>query len=163
MLHKILFHDKTTNNTTDMKKILIALLCMVIGLGAASARSNVSRDAKVLPAKAQTMLRTYFGKTAVNHIKIETKVLGEKEYDVILNNGTEIEFNHKGDWTSVDCGMSAVPSKLILPAIQKYVKANYPSAAIVQIDIDRNKYEVELNNGLDLEFSRDGRFLKVDD
>ena len=59
--------------------------------------------------------------------------------------------------------MSAVPSKLILPAIQKYVKANYPSAAIVQIDIDRNKYEVELNNGLDLEFSRDGRFLKVDD
>lgn len=145
-----------------MKKILTLLVCVVLGLGAMSARSRVVRDVKVLPAQAQTMLRTNFPKTQVNHIKIETKALGHDEYDVILNDGTEVEFNHNGEWKDVDCGNRAVPSGLVLPVIGKYVKTNYPSAVIVGIEVDRNHYEVELSNGVDLKFGRDGRFLKVD-
>ena len=145
-----------------MKKILTILACLVLGLGAMSARSRVVRDSKILPQKAQTILRTNFPKAKVNHIKLETKALGRDEYDVILNDGTEVEFDHDGDWKEVDCGAKAVPSGLVLPAIGKYVKTNYPSASIVGIEIDRHSYEVKLDNGTDLKFGRDGRFIKVD-
>lgn len=145
-----------------MKKILTILVCLVLGLGAMSARSRVVRDTKVLPQKAQAMLRTNFPKAQVNHIKLETKAFGRDEYDVILNDGTEVEFNHDGDWKEVDCGVKAVPASLVMPVIGKYVRTNYPSATIVGIEIDRRSYEVKLSNGVDLKFGRDGHFIKVD-
>lgn len=145
-----------------MKKLAALLVCVFVGMGFAGARTTVSRNANDLPAKARTMLADNFGKTGINHIKIEHKTLGGREYDVILNDGTEVEFNSDGEWTEVDCGSKAVPAKLVLPDIARYVKKNYPSSSIVQIEVERNSYKIELSNGIDLKFGRDGRFLKID-
>ena len=145
-----------------IKKVATFLVCVFLGMGLASARTTVSRNANDLPAKARTMLAANFGKTGINHIKIEHKTFGGREYDVILNDGTEVEFNSDGEWTEVDCGSRAVPAKLILPDIARYVKKNYPSSTIVQIEVDRKSYKIELDNGIDLKFGRDGRFLKID-
>lgn len=146
-----------------MKKLVLMILCVTLCTCIGCARTTVSRNVNDLPAKARTTLTTHFGKVGVNHIKIDHKTFGGREYDVILNDGTEIEFNNDGDWTEIDCGRTAVPSKLILPAIQQYVKKNFSGASIVQIEAERSKYKVELNTGLDLEFGRDGSFLRVDD
>lgn len=144
-----------------MKKLITFMLCLCLGIGLASARERISRNANDLPQKARTTLANYF-KAGVNHIKIESKAFGGNEYDVILNDGTEVEFDSRGEWKEIDCGTKAVPSKLILPAIAKYVKQNYPSGTIVKIEVGSRHYEVELNNGIDLKFGRDGRFQKVD-
>ncbi len=146
-----------------MKKLLALVVCVCMGIVAMSAGTRVSRNIKDLPAQAQSTLSQYFGKKGVNHIKIESKAFGGHEYDVILNDGTEIEFDANGNWKEINCGSAEVPSGLILRSITSYVKNNYKGQKIVKIEANRNNYEIELYNGLDLKFSRDGKFLRIDD
>lgn len=139
--------------------MLAVLLCSVTTV---VARDSVTRDVNVLPAKAQAFLKSNF-KKGVNHIKVDSKALGGKEYDVILNDGTEVEFNKEGSWESVDCGSSAVPSAIVPKMIRDYVSKNYKGQKIVEISVDRRGYEVQLYNGRELKFDRAGNFKRVDD
>ena len=128
-----------------------------------AARDEVYHSADVLPQNAQQTLRKAFPKSQVTRVKVDKSILGSKEYEVILNNGTEIEFDNEGDWKEVDCGRQAVPAMFVLKSIQNYVRNNYKGQAIIKVDKDKNRYEVELVNGTDLEFDRAGNFLHVDD
>lgn len=128
-----------------------------------AARDRVSRNVKDLPAAAQTMLSKYFGGEKVNHIKIDKPTFGSTEYDVVLNDGTEVEFDSKGNWKEIDCGMKAVPDALVLKPIREYVKSTFKGQKIVNIEKKSNKYDIELQDGTDLEFDRSGRFLRIDD
>lgn len=145
-----------------MKKIATLLIAAIIGITVAQARDIISRNINDLPSSAQTMLKKHFSKQKVNHIKIDKKILGQTEYDVILNDGTEIEFNHQGEWKDIDRGATAVPNALIPKAITDYVNRNYKGNKIVAIEKSSHKYEIELSNGLDLEFDRAGNFIKID-
>lgn len=135
----------------------LALIC-----GVASAKDRYTNNVKELPAVAVQFLKSNFPKHEVHHIKIEKRAFGGNEYDVILNNGTEIEFDAKGNWKEVDCGVEAVPASVIMKSISSYVKNNYSGAKIVKIEKSSREYEVELSNGIDLKFGRDGSFKKVD-
>lgn len=139
------------------------MLAIIAGVTAASARGKVSRDVNDLPKEAQITLSRHFPKAGVSHIKIEKHTFGGTEYDVILVNGAEIEFDSEGKWTEIDCGHEAVPAELILKPIRNYVAKNYKGLKIVKISVERSKYEIELSNGRDLEFSRAGEFLRIDD
>lgn len=141
--------------------MLFALVALFVG--PASARDRVTRDSDVLPAEAKTMLKKYFPKIAVNHIKIDEHTFGGNDYDVVLNNGTEIDFDSKGMLKEIDCGIEAVPAGLILKPIRDYVAKNFNGQKIVSMDIKSRKYEIELLNGTDLEFDRAGNFLRIDD
>lgn len=145
-----------------MKKSLILLLTILLGLSIAQARDTYSRDPADLPAAAQTMLKKYFPKKQVNHIKIDKPLIGNADYDVVLSDGTEIDFDHKGDWKEIDCGINSVPKGVLPVAITNYIAKNYKGAKIIKVDKESNKYEIELSNGLDLEFDRAGNFLRVD-
>jgi len=145
-----------------MKKFLTIIAIVLIASATMCARDRVTRNVSELPATSQTFLKKYFPKTGVNHIKIE-KELFKTSYDVILNNGTEIEFDSDGNWKEIDCGNTAIPNGIIMKAITNYVKTNYPKRVIVQIERSSSKYEVELSDGTDLDFGRNGEFLRVDD
>lgn len=145
-----------------MKKLITSILLIVLAITPAMARKKVSTNTNELPQTAQTMLKTYFPKVKVNHIKVEKKSFGGKEYEVVLTNGTEIEFDTKGNWKEVDCGNNTVPSGLINKEIQRYVNANFKGARIVSVEQKKNKYEIKLSNGLEAEFDKTGRFRKLD-
>lgn len=133
-----------------------------MGVSFVQARDIVSRNLNDLPATAQSMLKKHFTSKKVNHIKIDKKIVGQTEYDVILNDGTEIDFNGKGEWEEIKMGNKAIPSNILPSNIYNYVKKNHKGAKIVTVEKSRSKYEVELNNGLDLEFDRSGNFLRQD-
>lgn len=135
----------------------------LVSAGVAVARDQISHDPSVLPVAAQQMLKKYFPKSKVNHIKIDDKVLGGKEYDVVLDNGTEVEFDKDGSYKEVDCGRMGVPDQLILRPIREYVSRNFKGVKVVTIEKKRNGYELELLDGRDLYFDRAGNFIKVDD
>ncbi len=42
-------------------------------------------------------------------IKVDKHLLKKIDYDVKLVNGTKIEFNNSGEWTSVDCKRRVSP------------------------------------------------------
>ncbi len=145
-----------------MNKILTTLLMALIAVMPMAARDRVSRNVNDLPATAQATLNKYFAKSNVNHIKIDSKTFGGKEYDVILDDGTEIEFDSKGNMKDIDAGTRGIPSAMILKPIRDYIKANFKGQKIVSMEVKSNKYEIELSNGVDLEFDRNGNFRKVD-
>lgn len=145
-----------------MKKLIATIFLSLAVILPAMARNEITTNVNVLPAAAQTMLKKYFPKTKVNHIKIDKKTFGGRDYDVVLTNGTEVEFDSEGNWKEVNCGINQVPAGLILKSIQNYVKNNFKGAKIVSIEVEKDKYELKLSNGLEAEFDRAGNFRKVD-
>ena len=144
-----------------MKKIILTLVIAMIASCTAMARKYTTTNVAELPAKAQTFLKANF-KKGVNHINIDKKTFGGADYDVVLKDGTEIEFDADGSWESVDCGASAVPASVVPKAIATYVKNNYRGAKIVEIEVDRKGYDVKLSTGLELKFDRAGKILRID-
>ncbi|MDE6570094.1 MAG: PepSY-like domain-containing protein, partial [Alistipes sp.] len=68
-----------------------------------------------------------------------------------------------GEWEEVEAKRADFPMSVIPQAIRSYLHQHYPDAAVKQIDRDRYGYEVKLRSGLELEFDKDGRLLKIDD
>lgn len=144
-----------------MKKIILTLLLIVAGFGAANA-DKYTIDRSQLPESAQQFLTKYFPKSKVGMIKVDRHLLKKTDYDVKLVNGTKIEFNNAGKWTSVDCKTREVPQDLILKPIRNYVAKNFPDVKIVKIEKDFVGFDIELSDGVEVKFDRLGNFKSVD-
>lgn len=137
----------------------MTLLCVC---GAAWADSyTINRDK--LPVKAQEMLKEYFPKAKVGMIKVDRHLLKKTDYDVKLVNGTKIEFNNAGKWTSVDCKTRKVPDGLVMKAIRNYVTKNCNGAFITKIeDKQLSGYEITLSDGVEMKFNKLGKLTKIE-
>lgn len=140
---------------------LIAIACMLM-LSAGCYADDTPIPPAQLPANVKTFAKTHFPKLTIQSAEKDAEYNGT-EYEVRLSDGTKIKFDKKGNWDEVDCGVGAVPATIIPAPIATYVKANYPSQKIIQIERDKGKYEVELSNRLELKFDKKGRFLKIED
>lgn len=140
-----------------MKKILILLFAVVlVSLTASADKYTIDREA--LPQAAREMLDEYFPKAKVGMIKVDRHLLRKTDYDVKLVNGTKIEFNNAGKWTSVDCKTREVPSGLVLKTIRTYVQKNFGDLKIVKIVKKTSSFDITLSDGVELRFSRLGQF-----
>ena len=148
-----------------MKRILrilmIAICCMVSCNMVANAGNDKPISVNALPAKAQTLLNQHFNGQKVMLATIESGVVS-RSYDVVLQNGTKLEFDKKGNLTEIDCKQAIVPDQLIPHAIRNYLKENYPAQAVKKIEMNKNEYEVELANGLDLTFNKHFQVIDID-
>lgn len=146
-----------------IKKLLIALVVLIGASATAVAGDTYSHDVSVLPQAAQTILAQHF-KANVSVVKIDKDYGRVSEYEVILTNGTEISFDRNGNWKNVEVGANAtIPSAFIPSQIAEYVKANMSGKKIVGIEKKRSGYDVELSNGVDMKFDKDGQFIRYDD
>lgn len=146
-----------------MKKIMIVMSLILASVGMMSAKDIYAHDASVLPKAAQTVIANNF-KAKVSVVKIEKDFGRVSEYEVILNDGTEISFDRDGNWDNVEVNNSkSVPNSMVPQAILAYVKSQHKGQRIVGIDKERNGYEIELSNGIDMKFDKAGKFLRYDD
>jgi hypothetical protein len=85
---------------------------------------------------------------------------------VKLADGTEISFNLNFEWTHIDCeeGMvyHAVPAELVPEQIAAYVTTNYPNQHIDKIEKRANGWEIELSNGVEIEFDSNFNVTHID-
>ena len=140
---------------------MIAICCMVSCNMVANAGNDKSITVNALPAKAQTLLNNHFNGQKVMLATIESGV-GSRSYDVVLQNGTKLEFDKKGNLTEIDCKQGIVPALLIPQAIKNYLKDNYAGQSVKKIEMNKNEYEVELTNGLDLTFNKHFQLIDID-
>ena len=147
-----------------MKRLFVNTLVMVIAvltMTACNDEKTIQQDE--LPAAATTFIATYFSDATITHAQKENDGLLGREFTVYLNDATEIEFDRDGDWVSVDGAEDAsIPTGFILVPIVTYVSTTYSDATISSIVKERNGFDVDLTNGLDLEFDPDGNFARVD-
>ena len=141
--------------------LMIAICCMVSCNMVANAGNDKPISVNTLPAKAQALLTKHFSNQKVVLATIESNVIG-KNYDVVLRNGTKLEFDKKGNLTEIDCKQGTVPTQLIPQAIKNYLKANYARQSVKKIEMNKNEYEVELTNGLDLTFNKHFQLIDID-
>lgn len=139
---------------------MMMVVCSVVLFSAtACADKNKPIQVNELPAKAQTVLTTHF---SGQKVALTIKENGFDGYDVVLQNGTKLEFDRKGNLTEVDCKQGTVPAKLIPQPIKSYVQANYSGQNIKKMEIDKGKHEIELSNGLDITFNKRFKVIDID-
>jgi len=141
-----------------IKSILLASFAMASF--AANAQEETIKENE-LPAPAATFLATNFKNNPVTNAVKDTDKR-KVTYEVTLTDGTEVEFTQKGNWKEVDGNKKPIPTTFIPKPILDYVKANYPKEQITHIDKGLRDYDVDLTNGLDLEFDLKGKFLRID-
>ena len=144
-----------------MRILMIAICCMMSFNIVANAGNDKPINVNELPAKAQTLLSKHFKGQKVMLATIESGVVS-RSYDVVLRNGTKLEFDKKGNLTEIDCKQSIVPSQLIPQPIKNYLKENYRGETVRKIEWNKKEYEVELTNGIDLTFNKHFQLIDID-
>lgn len=125
-----------------------------------------------LPQASKNFVAEHFPNQTITLAK-ETAVadpITRSKYFVYLTNGYEIDFDNSGAWVSVEVDGRAteLPASVLnlLPvAALQYTRTNYPTALIKEITKltinNQLRYDIELNNDLDLIFNADGQFLAI--
>ena len=144
-----------------IKTIMVVICCVMAFFMPANADINKPIKVTELPAKAQTVLSQHFKNQKVAFASIESGII-DKNYDVVMQNGTKLEFDKKGNVTEIDCKQGAVPEKLIPQAIYTYLQENHSGQTVRKIEFNKNEYEVELSNGLDITFNKHFQVIDID-
>ncbi len=116
-----------------------------------------------MPNKAQDLVGGCFADKTVISVFVDDDLF-DKEYEVRFDDGTDVDFNGDGEWTSVETRNGiAVPDCVIPEGVKAYIVANHPNNYVVDIDKDRREYDVQLDNEIELVFDRDGNFKYYED
>lgn len=146
-----------------MKKILSLFVMAIITMQFTFAADVITKDMNQLPIEARNFIKSHFVKPQVSHIKIDKDMMESTKYEVLLMDGTEIDFDSKGNWEEVSSKKSGVPASVVPAFAASYLKAhNFADQRVTKVDRDRKGYEVELSSGLSFKFDKKGKFIKVD-
>lgn len=145
-----------------MKRAFLTIVAALASLVVLASCDNDEKhlDYNELPNVAKSFINNHFGDNEVRSVIKEYDDL-TYHYEVYLTDGTKIEFNKNGEWCEVENRVEGVPTSILPAGIISYVQENYGSYFIVSVERDR-QYDIELNNDLDLDFSLDGDFIRVD-
>ena len=143
-------------------KTLMIVICFAMAFFTPANADN-DKPIKVteLPVNTQTVLSQHFNNQKVMLATVESGII-DKSYDVVLQNGTKIEFDKKGNVTEIDCKQIFVFNDTAPPEIYTYLQDNYPEQTVRKIEINKNEYEVELSNGLDITFNKHFQVIDID-
>lgn len=138
-----------------MKKLIFAFIAIVcFGLSSAMAQNNN-------PA-ITSFVEQHFPKATVQMVMPD-----EDDIDVILSDFTKVEFRLNYEWKKVDCEhatvYTSVPATLVPEQITAYVTSNFPGAIIKKLEKNYYGWEIELNNGLEVNFNSSFKVTKIDD
>lgn len=144
-----------------MKKNILTLALAILLSVSAFAQNGMTKFEQ-LPTKAQEFVNTYFKDYTVQYI-FSDKEFADIDYKIRFEDGTEIEFNAKGEWTDVSGKKKCIPTGFILPEITNYVETYHKDLCITDIEKEFNRITIELNNNLELEFNSKGKLISYDD
>ncbi len=146
-----------------MKKLILLLFGAFAIHSAALADNDKAIPVNQLPQPAQQFIQTYFGDQKTALAKQETGLF-EKSYEVVFANGDKIEFDRNGQWTEVQCRNGRTgPAEIVPEAIRSCAAEYYPDAMIRSIERDRNGYEINLSNRMELSFDLQFNLIDIDD
>lgn len=111
-----------------------------------------------LPAQAEAFLASTYP-NANYEVHSRKGPNGNNEIYAVLDNGAQLNFTNSGEVVFVGGKIAKVPDAVISDKIRNYVSENYPTAAIVEWELDGDEQEIELSNNIELVFDLEGNFL----
>ncbi|MEI0580226.1 PepSY-like domain-containing protein [Brachyspira pilosicoli] len=139
-----------------MKKILILLVIFSSVL--------IADDWKVDPNELPKSTIDFINKFFPNN-RIILAERDRKKYEIVLENGVELEFFINGELKEVEGNYVAVPPEILPKTVANTVSVTFPNTTITKIKKKWNLYEVKLNNSMALYIDINGQLLgqKFDD
>lgn len=145
-----------------MKRFALLTL-MVFGLMSCESSDRIAIEFTQLPNNAQSFIKTHFPDKTISIIFYDKDIF-DKDYEVVFEDTSNVDFNSKGEWTEIEVKSApGVPTAAIPAAITNYINAKHPTTFITKINKDRRDYEVELRNGIDIIFDKNGNTIRYDD
>ena len=108
----------------------------------------------------ETFAQTHFPGYPILQV-IEDRDDLRKTFIASLQGGVVLEFDRKCAIIEMEAPF-ALPASAIPVKVWDFVEANYPSNVIVSWELDDRGQQVELDNGIGLEFTKGGDFLRID-
>ncbi|NJY62562.1 hypothetical protein HC174_07305 [Salinimicrobium sp. CDJ15-81-2] len=143
-----------------MKKVIVSAFCALFSVGM-FAQVNTNN----LPGTAQDFINKHFSSISVVDVDENSnwQIWEDEKYEVKLSNGIELDFDENGNIIEIDSkNNEAIPVASIPSKISSYLQANYTNAQVIGWEKQDNEQEVELADGIELEFDAEGNFRKLD-
>lgn len=142
-----------------MKKILFAMSVVLISIACVAEDRPVVYEQ--LPAPAKEFINANYPGEKVSYVVVDDDVI-KPDYTVRLANGVEIQFENSGALEKITA-RTGVPEAVVPVQISDYVEANFPDTVIVEYEVGRRDFSVDLSNGLELRFNGKFKLVELDD
>ena len=146
-----------------MKKFIsisVFVIAAILSFSSCDKEDEVAISPSAISNEVQAFLDSHFQGIEIQYV-IQERERRSYDYEMRLSDGTRIEINSNGDWMEVENYNKGVPASVIPGKILEYVNQNYPNTTIVDIERDR-QIDIKLKNGVELIFSLDGEFIRMD-
>lgn len=148
---------KTFKSITSYGFLIAALVFLNISC---NAQDKIIPESE-LPGEVTTYLKMHFPDNPLIQASIDRDTFSHS-YDVVLKDNISLEFDSDGNVTEIE-SRAELPASVIPKEILTYVKSKHPDRVILEWKLDDRNQEVELDNGLELEFDMKGNFTRIDD
>lgn len=158
--------------TTIMKKIFMMMVCLMMAIGSYAQREHTEIPKDVLPKNVITFVDKFYpngfqtdARYFVEHEYMNMPSSPIDEFEVHFRNGTILEFNRRGNLTSIECGWGDYININILPSNIKSQIIGFNKKIIeLNIDYDRRgrnarEYEIEFENGFECNYNNKGKLI----
>lgn len=142
-----------------MKKIIFVMSVVLISIACVAEDRPVVYEQ--LPSPAKEFINANYPGEKVSYVVVDDDVI-KPDYTVRLANGVEIQFENSGALEKITA-RTGVPEAVVPVQISDYVEANFPDTVIVEYEIGRRDFSVDLSNGLELRFNGKFKLVELDD
>jgi hypothetical protein len=146
----------------DIMKRIVLVFAFLFSVAVAVAADDKPVTREQLPLAAREFMDKYFAGIKPTLIMRDDDVM-YKDYEVVLSDGTRIDFSSLGEWQEITVRNGSVPAALIPEGVTHYLSQHYPDVDARRVDRGRRSFEVELSNGFELTFDKHGRLIDIDD
>ena len=133
---------------------MLPVVAVLFALTAQAFFADTVIPADRLPPQIRDTVAAAFPERTIRRAKTDAH-----EYEVVLDDGTEIEFYQDGIWKEID-SRAEIPGSLLPEFVTVYVREHFPDAAVCKAEKNRKHLAVEISDGTELYFSHDGHCLR---
>jgi len=128
--------------------------------------SSSNATTSILPSNLCIEILNYvslhFPNSSIFKVKKEIGKNNSVTYELDLTGNVDLVFNNNCSIIDIESDNTAVPNSVVPKSLKDYVILNYPNNFITGWELKSNYQEIELNNGIGLEFNLNGTFIRVD-
>ena len=114
------------------RKILLVLCMAFVGIFAANADNDRMITAEQLPKVSREFIQKYFKDIGVSYVKLDQDFM-EKSYEVLLTNGSKVEFDRNGQWIFKPTIYKIMPRSISFSIRRNMARFRYRYASVIRI------------------------------
>ncbi|EPM6811531.1 PepSY-like domain-containing protein [Campylobacter upsaliensis] len=130
-------------------KIIILILTLFL---------NLKADIILSPQNLPNTIKDFLQKNFKARVSLAQR--DDNAYEIALNDGTELEFDHNGEWKEIEARGTAISYEVLPPHIASILKNEFKENAIKEIERKINYYKIKFYNNFEIIIDFNGTILR---